>query len=155
MAKLHMDDIAEGGVLGAKQYFPGFDISGSVLLDLSVQGHTKAVELHFMRRLNAVLIETDDLLEKPAVAVHFLGGRAIAHSIAGATMFGLIRSNARPTSMSFSSALKSTRCGVPRSADAAVGSTTGTTDMVVPIAPGAVLKKVADALPEACVARRS
>lgn len=76
MAKLHMDDIAEGGVLGAKQYFPGFDISGSVRLDLSVQGHTKAVELHFMRRLNAVLIETDDLLEKPAVAVHFLGGRA-------------------------------------------------------------------------------
>ena len=44
MAKLHMDDIAEGGVLGAKQYFPGFDISGSVLLDLSAGQLLTAVE---------------------------------------------------------------------------------------------------------------
>lgn len=75
LAKLDRDDVAVGGVLGAKHYFPELDITGSVRLDLSVQGHNKAVELDFIRRLDAGLVVSDDPMEKPSVVVHFVGGR--------------------------------------------------------------------------------
>ena len=75
LSKLQSDDVAVGGVLGAKHYFPELDITGSVRLDLSVQGHNKAVELDFMRRLDAGLVISSDPMEKPSVVVHFLGGR--------------------------------------------------------------------------------
>lgn len=75
LMKLHRDDVAVGGVLGAKHHFPELDINGSVRLDLSVQGNSKAVELDFMRRLDAGLVASGDPMEKPSVVVHFLGGR--------------------------------------------------------------------------------
>lgn len=76
LMKLNMDDVAVGGVLGAKHYFPELDVAGSVRLDLSVQGHSKAIELDFIRRLDAGLVASDDPMEKPSVVVHFAGGRA-------------------------------------------------------------------------------
>lgn len=76
LAKLQRDDVAVGGVLGAKHHFPGLDITGSVRLDLSVQGHKKAHELDFIRRIDAGLVASSDPMEKATVVVHFLGRHA-------------------------------------------------------------------------------
>lgn len=76
LSKLGREDIGVGGVLGAKHYFPRLDINGSVRLDLSVAGHPKAVDLGFIRKLDAGLVRTDDPKQTGAVAVHFLGKRA-------------------------------------------------------------------------------
>jgi len=65
-------------VLGAKHYFPKLDINGSVRLDLSVAGHPKAVELGFIRKLDAGLVRTNDPNQTGAIAVHFLGKRVPA-----------------------------------------------------------------------------
>lgn len=75
LAKLERDDVGVGGVLGAKHYFPKLDINGSVRLDLSVAGHSKAVDLGFIRKLDAGLVRSDDPNQTGAVAVHFLGKR--------------------------------------------------------------------------------
>lgn len=76
LAKLGRDDVGVGGVLGAKHYFPRLDINGSVRLDLSVAGHPKAVDLGFVRKLDAGLVRTADPNRTGAIAVHFLGKRA-------------------------------------------------------------------------------
>ena len=75
LVKLGREDIGVGGVLGAKHYFPKLDINGSVRLDLSVAGHPKAVDLGFIRKLDAGLVRSGDPNQTGTVAVHFLGKR--------------------------------------------------------------------------------
>ncbi|WP_066709736.1 hypothetical protein [Curvibacter delicatus] len=76
LTKLGRDDIAVGGVLGAKRYYPKLDISGSVRLDLTVKGTEKSADLGFIRQLDAGLVRATEPGATGAIAVHFLGTRA-------------------------------------------------------------------------------
>jgi hypothetical protein len=59
--------IAVGGVLGARRYFPDLDITASPRLDLSVYGDGG---VEFVRRLDAALEPTADSHKKAHVVVH-------------------------------------------------------------------------------------
>lgn len=75
LSRLGRDDIAIGGVMGAKHYFAKLDISGSVRLDLTVQGTEKSVDMGFIRQLDAGLVRTTEPGATGVIAVHFLGTR--------------------------------------------------------------------------------
>lgn len=71
LQKLHRNDVAIGGVMGAKHHYPALDISGSLRLDLTVHGAAGA-DLSFVQRLDAALEPSHDLSDRPSVVVHFL-----------------------------------------------------------------------------------
>lgn len=64
--KLGRDDVAVGGVLGARHHFADLDITGSIRLDLAVH----RAPLDFIRKLDAGLVETQDPQAKAVVVVH-------------------------------------------------------------------------------------
>lgn len=76
LKRLGREDIAVGGVMGAKHYFPKLDISGNVRLDLTLLGNKRTANLDFVRQLDAGLVESRDSSEAGAVAVHFSDSRA-------------------------------------------------------------------------------
>jgi hypothetical protein len=65
--KLGSDDVAVGGVLGARHHFADLNITGSLRLDLTVH---RAAALAFIRKLDAGLVETQDPQAKAVVVVH-------------------------------------------------------------------------------------
>jgi hypothetical protein len=67
---LGRDDIAVGGVWGAKNYYPSLDLIGNARLDLSVHSPKKAVDLSFVQRLDPALVESTRRDEPPTLAVH-------------------------------------------------------------------------------------
>ena len=68
-------NIAVGGVVGAKHYFPDLDITASPRLDLSVYGDNT----EFVRKLDAALELTDDPKAHAVVVIHRTPG--ITHFI--------------------------------------------------------------------------
>jgi hypothetical protein len=68
--KLGRDDVAVGGVLGARRHFAGLNITGGIRLDLTVH----RAPLDFISKLDAGLVETQDPHAKAAIVVHHSQG---------------------------------------------------------------------------------
>ncbi|MBI4616083.1 MAG: hypothetical protein HY720_20875 [Planctomycetes bacterium] len=69
---LSRSDIAVGGVLGAKHYFPDLDIVGLPRLDLTIHARDSRTSLSFVDRLDPALRSSDDPQEPVALTVHFV-----------------------------------------------------------------------------------
>ncbi|MCP5055943.1 MAG: hypothetical protein GY937_04365 [bacterium] len=72
VASLARDDIAVGGVFGAKHYLPQLDLVGSPRLDLCVHTSAARTDLDFVDRLDAALVPARSRSDQPRVSVHFL-----------------------------------------------------------------------------------
>lgn len=72
LQRLEREDIAVGGVLGAKHYHPALDITGIPRLDLSLHCGRKAADLSFVQRLDPGLERTDRRDEPASLAVHLV-----------------------------------------------------------------------------------
>ncbi len=70
LEKLALNDVAIGGVLGAKHYFPNLDLVGLPRLDLSVHCPGKFMDLSFISRLDPALKRVDDPFEPASLVVH-------------------------------------------------------------------------------------
>lgn len=68
-----LDDahVAVGGVLGAKHWFPGLDISGNGRFELVING-SPSIDLSFLKKLDPALERVDEEPLNPALVVHFL-----------------------------------------------------------------------------------
>jgi DNA-binding transcriptional ArsR family regulator len=70
LRQLQREDIAVGGVLGAKHYFPALDLVGVPRLDLSIHTGLQAPDLSFVRRLDPGLEQTSQPEVSPILVVH-------------------------------------------------------------------------------------
>jgi hypothetical protein len=70
LRQLQRQDIAIGGVLGAKHYHPFLDLVGNPRLDLSIHSGRKAADLSFVKRLDPGLEKTVRRDEPPALVIH-------------------------------------------------------------------------------------
>ena len=68
---LDLENVAIGGVIGAKHYYPLLDITGSPQLDLVVHGGAKS-DLGFIKTLDPALGQINSLVGPANVVVHFL-----------------------------------------------------------------------------------
>jgi hypothetical protein len=71
LQRLNLPNIAIGGVIGAKHYYPKLDITGSPRLDLVVHGGVKS-DLEFIKKMDPALGQMKSLVEPANVVVHFL-----------------------------------------------------------------------------------
>lgn len=72
MAKLQREDIAVGGVLGARYHYPGLDILGTARLDLSLHTPARRADWTFIERLDPGLREAERAEEPIVLAVHLV-----------------------------------------------------------------------------------
>lgn len=72
LRRLQREDVAVGGVLGAKHYDPNLDIIGNARLDLTIHTAGKAVDLAFIKRLDPALEQTRKRTEAPTLVIHTL-----------------------------------------------------------------------------------
>jgi hypothetical protein len=72
LAKLGRADVAVGGVLGAEHHFPEINITGTPRLDLTVRARRHAVDLDWVKRLDASLVPAGDRMAQARVVVHFV-----------------------------------------------------------------------------------
>ena len=70
LRQLQRQDIAVGGVLGAKHYQPSFDLVGNPRLDLSLHSGRKPADLSFVERLDPGLEKTVRRDESPTLVIH-------------------------------------------------------------------------------------
>ncbi|MBK7091961.1 MAG: hypothetical protein IPH59_09630 [bacterium] len=70
LARLNREDIAIGGIYGAKFHVPNLDLIGSPRLDLTVSCSHKVADFEFVRQLDAALEQSDNFSEPPSVVVH-------------------------------------------------------------------------------------
>jgi hypothetical protein len=70
LSQLKRDDIAVGGVSGARHYQPSLDLVGNPRLDLSVHSAGKVVDLSFVERLDPALEKTTQRDQSPTLVVH-------------------------------------------------------------------------------------
>jgi hypothetical protein len=68
-----LDDahVAVGGILGAKHWFPGLDISGSGRFELVINANP-SIDLSFLKKLDPALERVVEEPLNPALVVHFL-----------------------------------------------------------------------------------
>jgi hypothetical protein len=71
LAKLGRQDVAIGGVLGAKHHLPGLDITAAPHLDVVVHG-TQHTDLSFIEKLDPGLVRDDSMAAHGHVIVHFV-----------------------------------------------------------------------------------
>ena len=71
LKKLNREDIAIGGVLGARHYLPGLDLVGTPRLDLSVHSRPSLAAGDFIRQLDPALVPAEPG-EFPHLVVHTL-----------------------------------------------------------------------------------
>jgi len=71
LAKLGRQDVAIGGVLGAKHHFPGLDITAAPHLDLLMHG-TQHADLSFVEQLDPGLVRDDSTQAHGHVIVNFV-----------------------------------------------------------------------------------
>lgn len=71
LVKLGRQDVAIGGVLGAKHHFPGLDITAAPHLDVVVHG-TQHTDLSFVEQLDPGLVRDDSIDAHGHVIVHFV-----------------------------------------------------------------------------------
>lgn len=69
---LNRMDIAVGGVIGAKQYYPDLDIVGVPRLDLCIHRPARTPDLDFVRKLDPALEVTRDPHRPARLALHFI-----------------------------------------------------------------------------------
>lgn len=72
LKKLGRDDIAVGGVIGARHYQPSLDLVGTPRLDLSVHSKAKNVDLSFVRELDPALKKSEGREEAARVVIHIV-----------------------------------------------------------------------------------
>ena len=70
LGALGREDIAVGGVLGARHYYPSLDLVGTARLDVSVHSGRHAADLSFVERLDPALERTTRPDESPALVIH-------------------------------------------------------------------------------------
>jgi hypothetical protein len=70
LRQLQRQDIAVGGVLGAKHYQPSLDLVGNPRLDLSIHSGRKTADLSFIERLDPGLEKTVRRDESPTLVIH-------------------------------------------------------------------------------------
>lgn len=70
LRQLQRQDIAVGGVPGAKHYQPSLDLVGNPRLDLSIHSGRKAVDLSFVDRLDPALEKATRRDESPTLVIH-------------------------------------------------------------------------------------
>ena len=75
LEKLKPPGLAIGGVLGARHYFPDFDLVGTPRLDLSLHSPGRRMDLQFLERLDPALKRVSDPLAPANVVVH-----AVSHA---------------------------------------------------------------------------
>ncbi len=71
LQRLNLANVAIGGVIGAKHYYPKLDITGSPRLDLVLHGGVKS-DLDFIKKMDPALGQMNSLVEPANVVVHFL-----------------------------------------------------------------------------------
>lgn len=71
LVKLGRQDVAIGGVLGAKHHLPGLDITAAPHLDVVVHG-TQHTDLAFIEKLDPGLVRDDSMDAHGHVIVHFV-----------------------------------------------------------------------------------
>lgn len=71
LRRLHLPNVAIGGVIGAEHYYPKLDITGSPRLDLVIHGGVKS-SLEFIKKMDPALGQMNGLVEPANVVVHFL-----------------------------------------------------------------------------------
>jgi len=74
---LDRGDIAVGGVLAARHYYPALDLRGTPRLDLTLHSPAGSADLSFVEQLDPALERTDSKEEPVALAVHVLRTRAV------------------------------------------------------------------------------
>ncbi len=72
LVKLARADVAVGGVLGAEHHFPDLNITGTPRLDLIVRAQRHAVDLDWVKRLDASLAPAGDRMAHARLVVHFV-----------------------------------------------------------------------------------
>lgn len=80
---LDMGELAVGGVIGVRHYYPELDLRGIPRLDLTLHAGKGKADLSFVERLDPALERTDDKNEPAALAVHVLGTQAAFFKTAG------------------------------------------------------------------------
>jgi hypothetical protein len=70
LRQLQRQDIAVGGVLGAKHYQPSLDLVGNPRLDISIHSGRKTADLSFVERLDPGLEKTVRRDESPTLMIH-------------------------------------------------------------------------------------
>jgi hypothetical protein len=68
--QLKRDDIAVGGIWGAKHYHPDLDIVGNARFDLSLHSQHRKVDYSFVKRLDPALEETRSTRESASLVIH-------------------------------------------------------------------------------------
>jgi hypothetical protein len=70
LKKLGRDDIAVGGVAGARHYQPDLDLAGTPRVDLSVHSRGRTIDLGFVSELDPALQKSKSREESSRVVVH-------------------------------------------------------------------------------------
>ena len=74
LMQLKIENIALGGVFGAKHFYQDLDIIGAPRLDISMHSKIKRFDLDFIKRLDPGLKEISDPLYPADVVVHVISG---------------------------------------------------------------------------------
>lgn len=74
--RLDIGELAVGGVIAARHYYPQLDLRGTPRLDLTMHCPKGKADLSFVERLDPALERTDNGSEPAALAVHVLGTQA-------------------------------------------------------------------------------
>lgn len=72
LRRLDVPNVAVGGVLGAKRFYPDLDLTGAPCLDLVIHVPGKFADLDFIRRLDPALERTDDPHRPARLALRFI-----------------------------------------------------------------------------------
>lgn len=72
LRNLKREDVAVGGVIGAKNYHPELDIVGASRLDISVHCPASTADLSFVERIDPGLKRTEQRDEPASLVVHLL-----------------------------------------------------------------------------------
>jgi hypothetical protein len=72
LGRLGREDVAVGGVIGARRHWPDLDIVGTPRLDLCVHAPGKHVDLDFVQQLDPALERTRDTHRPARLALHFI-----------------------------------------------------------------------------------
>lgn len=70
LSPLQRQDLAVGGVAGAKHYQPSLDLIGNPRLDLSIHSWRKATDLSFVEKLDPALEKATRHDESPTLVIH-------------------------------------------------------------------------------------
>ncbi len=70
LEKLNIANLAVGGIMGVRHYYPNLDLVGTPRLDLSLHCPGGNMDLSFIERLDPALKEVEDPLQPVSVAVH-------------------------------------------------------------------------------------